>query len=136
VGTTSIEGLYVATGTYRNGVLLAPLIADAIAEAMSGRDVHPLLTATSTRAQPTRSPAEVLRDGLRDYAALVQDPDGPPLRPELPRLLETLGLLAFDDADNATELRRQVLELLTAFPLVEMVPEAVIEVCHPELLLD
>ena len=37
VGQTRIEGLFVASGHYRNGILLAPLTAELIAEAMSGK---------------------------------------------------------------------------------------------------
>jgi glycine oxidase len=36
VGETQIEGLFVASGHYRNGILLAPLTAELIASAMSG----------------------------------------------------------------------------------------------------
>lgn len=36
VGATRIEGLYLASGHYRNGILLAPLTAELIAEAMAG----------------------------------------------------------------------------------------------------
>lgn len=37
VGETGIEGLFVASGHYRNGILLAPLTAELIAEAMAGK---------------------------------------------------------------------------------------------------
>ena len=37
VGETRIEGLFVASGHYRNGILLAPLTAELIAEAMAGQ---------------------------------------------------------------------------------------------------
>jgi glycine oxidase len=36
VGESHIEGLFVASGHYRNGILLAPLTAELIAEAMAG----------------------------------------------------------------------------------------------------
>lgn len=36
VGETRIEGLFVASGHYRNGILLAPLTAKLIAEALAG----------------------------------------------------------------------------------------------------
>ncbi len=36
VGETHIEGLFVASGHYRNGILLAPLTAELVAAAMSG----------------------------------------------------------------------------------------------------
>ena len=39
IGATSIEGLYLATGHYRNGVLLAPLTASAIAASVTSGDV-------------------------------------------------------------------------------------------------
>jgi glycine oxidase len=32
IGTTAVDGLLVATGHFRNGILLAPVTADAIAE--------------------------------------------------------------------------------------------------------
>ncbi|HSN81296.1 MAG TPA: glycine oxidase ThiO [Polyangiales bacterium] len=37
VGETRIEGLFLASGHYRNGILLAPLTAELIADAMSGK---------------------------------------------------------------------------------------------------
>ena len=40
VGETRIEGLFVASGHYRNGILLAPLTAELIADAMAGNSVQ------------------------------------------------------------------------------------------------
>jgi glycine oxidase len=37
VGGTRIEGLFLASGHYRNGILLAPLTAELIADAMTGK---------------------------------------------------------------------------------------------------
>jgi len=37
VGETRIEGLLIASGHYRNGILLAPLTAELISEAMAGK---------------------------------------------------------------------------------------------------
>lgn len=39
IGPTSVEGLLLATGHYRNGVLLTPVTADAIAETIAGAGV-------------------------------------------------------------------------------------------------
>jgi len=36
VGESRVEGLFIASGHYRNGILLAPLTAELIADAMSG----------------------------------------------------------------------------------------------------
>jgi glycine/D-amino acid oxidase-like deaminating enzyme len=133
-GATPLDGLFVATGTYRNGVLLAPLLADVVAETITGGSPMPELGVTAQRCPPARSALEALRDGLRDYAALLQDPDGPPLLPQLAELLPTIGSMTWDQSPEAAAARDHVTALLTAFPLVEMVPEAIIEACHPELL--
>jgi len=37
VGETRIEGLFIASGHFRNGILLAPLTAELIADAMAGK---------------------------------------------------------------------------------------------------
>jgi glycine oxidase len=39
VGWTGVEGLAVATGHYRNGILLAPITAEALSAMIDGRDV-------------------------------------------------------------------------------------------------
>jgi glycine oxidase len=40
IGWTELEGLAVATGHYRNGILLAPITADAICDLVAGRKVN------------------------------------------------------------------------------------------------
>jgi glycine oxidase len=37
VGTTDVEGLIVATGHFRHGILLTPITADAVADLVAGR---------------------------------------------------------------------------------------------------
>jgi glycine oxidase len=44
VGPGAIDGLLLATGHFRNGILLAPLTATGIATALSGEEVPPELT--------------------------------------------------------------------------------------------
>jgi glycine oxidase len=39
IGPGAIEGLVLATGHYRNGVLLAPLTADRVAATLAGTGV-------------------------------------------------------------------------------------------------
>jgi glycine oxidase len=43
VGWTGVDGLAVATGHYRNGMLLAPITADAICDMLAGRKVSEFL---------------------------------------------------------------------------------------------
>jgi len=40
IGKTSVDGLVVATGHYRNGILLAPVTADLVAAAMTATDTE------------------------------------------------------------------------------------------------
>jgi glycine oxidase len=58
LGPTTVEGLAVATGHYRNGVLLSPVTAAAIAEVVhSGRvsqDIQPFLPSRFSRAGSVR----------------------------------------------------------------------------------
>ena len=49
VGETRVEGLYLASGHYRNGILLAPLTAELIAEAIAGRPASREALALSPR---------------------------------------------------------------------------------------
>ena len=50
VGATGVEGLLMATGHYRNGILLAPLTARTIADLSEGATV----TGPMTGADPSR----------------------------------------------------------------------------------
>ena len=45
LGAASTPGLFLATGHYRHGILLAPLTADAIFESLSGRSIVGLAAA-------------------------------------------------------------------------------------------
>jgi glycine oxidase len=50
LGPTSLPGLVIATGHYRNGILLAPVTADAVAELLASGE----LPADFTRFDPRR----------------------------------------------------------------------------------
>ena len=71
VGETSVAGLVVATGHYRNGILLAPLTAEAVVSVLDGHGQHPSFagfgpgrfhparrgTSTATASSPAGRPA-------------------------------------------------------------------------------
>jgi len=63
LGPTAIDGLWLATGQHRNGILLAPLIAETLAQAIvSGRLPEVILPFTIERfAQPRARPVEERR---------------------------------------------------------------------------
>lgn len=53
IGPTAIEGLVMATGHYRNGILLAPLTGEAVAELIdTGKLPEVLVAASPTRFEP------------------------------------------------------------------------------------
>jgi glycine oxidase len=57
VGTSGIEGLVLATGHYRNGILLTPVTAEAVGAILDGQPVAPELAA----ADPARFALQVVR---------------------------------------------------------------------------
>jgi glycine oxidase len=50
VGWTALHGVAVATGHFRNGILLAPLTAGAVADLLDGRPVPPVVEALAPAA--------------------------------------------------------------------------------------
>ena len=50
VGPTELEGLWVATGHYRNGILLAPVTARLIADALENGETGELAPFSLARA--------------------------------------------------------------------------------------
>jgi hypothetical protein len=124
VGRTSVEGLSVATGTYRNGVLLAPLLADVLRGEMARNAPDPNNQLSPVPAQRVRTErpeaGQILREGLG----------------QLPRVLRTSrdrrwrervehGLAVLYESGGI--LPPSAEQLLRTYPLVEMVPELLIE---------
>lgn len=133
VGGVGLEGLLLATGTYRNGILLAPLVADLVYDELHGGDGDPRLSVGERREPvPGRNPAGVLADGLADFARLVRDSDDATWDWALEPLLRALGHMALANDEQADLMRRQVAGLLATYPSPEMVPEAIIELLVPE----
>lgn len=57
VGPTDVPGLHLAAGHYRNGVLLAPITADAVVAGLEGDEPPPALAAADPRRfQPASRP--------------------------------------------------------------------------------
>ncbi|WP_282093574.1 FAD-dependent oxidoreductase [Epibacterium ulvae] len=78
IGRTKFEGLLVATGTYRNGVLMSPLIAEEIKDILTGKSqqasvFEPINRSKLTFASNVGSP---LRSGVKDLVSFIQEPHG------------------------------------------------------------
>jgi glycine oxidase len=61
IGRGALDGLVLATGHYRNGVLLAPLTADGVAAVLTSGRVPALMLAASPERFATVGASEVAR---------------------------------------------------------------------------
>jgi len=63
LGPTELPGLQLATGHYRNGVLLTPITGDAMAEALTSGELPPEARPFSPRRfAATRTPAPAVQE--------------------------------------------------------------------------
>jgi hypothetical protein len=140
VGQTRTEGLLIATGTYRNGVLMAPLISEIVADLVQhGRTerTHPFSPlARSTTTAPDKPAARLLETNARDLVESLLEPGGhlPYDRlEELADFVAALGRMALEDGPDARQLREGARHLLETYPLAEMVPELYLELAAARL---
>jgi glycine oxidase len=104
IGATSVAGLWIVTGTYRDGLHLSPLLASEIASRLAGREGQVDIDEFSPEREPisTLSRSEVIEEVVRHTLATGfeapwhVDPDWPDvigglLRPSLGALLDELG---------------------------------------------
>jgi hypothetical protein len=85
VGRGAIEGLVYATGHFRNGILLAPLTADAVAATLAGAEPP----AAMALADPQRS--SLVRNTSPDDERTAADPQRSSLRRNRPPSDERTG---------------------------------------------
>ena len=125
-GRTDVPGLSIGTGTYRNGVLLAPLIAEIVVSELERGPGDPTNRLSPLSPERPAPPPDVLRSGLREMALLIDDAGASWWRGQLDEVFGALGMLAGTD-ERAHELRANVAALLERYPRPEMVPEALVE---------
>jgi glycine oxidase len=129
VGRTALDGLSVATGTYRNGVLLAPLMADAVCRGLDGAGPAAL---SPQRSSPQADVAAILRQGLGELIDHWRYDAGARWHELLSPLLGEMADLAFGTGPSVETKRRDVAEYLERHGRPEMVPEAVIRLLQQE----
>lgn len=129
VGPTAIDGLSVATGTYRNGILMAPAIAEVIAALVTGTEpavANPFWPLADFRTAGTRPPVEQIMDeGMRYLASFILEPGGSlpyDRQRELRSFITSLGRLALSDGAETEQMRAEMRSMFEAYPIVEMVP--------------
>lgn len=133
-GRTVVPGLSVATATYRNGVVLAPLLADVVAKDLeAGRGARPAENEFSpAREIAPRDPSAILRRGLAELTGQLSKGDDLTWDGSLALVLAALGTAGFSEGDGGRRLRDHVRELVRRYPRVEMVPEAIIELLQED----
>jgi glycine oxidase len=121
IGETALPGLSVATGTYRDGMLMAPLVGQIIAADAIGAEIsaNPFPVG---RAGASAPPDSLVDAGVRDIITFIHEPRGelPYDRAEqLRKYVTTLFRMAVDDNGRYTLLREQVRARLRDTPLNE-----------------
>jgi glycine/D-amino acid oxidase-like deaminating enzyme len=124
IGKTKLPGLYVATGTYRNGVLMAPLIAELVHAEVTGKALHNPLqpNANSIANDEAKSIEELTKLGARDIVSMILEPGGslPYDRArELEQLLATLLQLSLISDHRLDTLKGVIKEKMQSIPLAE-----------------
>ena len=109
------SGLILAVGTYRNGVVMAPLIAKHVADEIAGTEVNRLDFTNPyspyDRKMPEIDLDELFKIASRDIGAIFREPGGhlPYNRSaELEALLGVLWSLSFSKRSDLAEFRQQV----------------------------
>jgi glycine oxidase len=136
IGMTELDGLAVATGTYRNGVLMAPEAAAVIADEVTGRS-HPDANRFSPRHRQsdltgndaTARALVAIDAGLSQLSGMLREPSGmlPYNRErEVTTFVRSLARIALHEDEDSRKRRELILQVVTAHPLAEVIPELVL----------
>jgi glycine/D-amino acid oxidase-like deaminating enzyme len=125
VGSTECPGLSLATGTYRNGVLMAPLIARILASEIVGDSIdeaNPFSPRGRRIQGDALSSSTLFKSGAEGIVSFLPSPHGslPYKRTEeLSGFLHTLLAMALKDGDELESLRQEARRLLQSQPMNE-----------------
>lgn len=128
IGPTELPGLHLATGTYRNGILMAPAVAHLTVAALTGSSpdiVNPFSPIIDWRGHPAADLRHVIADGATHLASFLTEPGGhlpynrqAELTAFLTRLLHLVLVSDTTDAE-----RRQLHDELSRYPVPETIGE-------------
>lgn len=130
VGATALAGLSIATGTYRNGILMAPAVGEIIAAIIGG--TQPSLTNPFAPDAGFRSGGaapqvtDVLDEGLRHLVSFLLEPGGHlpyDRHRELHTFLTHLARLALAGDTQSETMREEIRRMFRDHPVPEMVPQ-------------
>jgi len=127
IGSSKIPGLYVATGTYRNGILMAPLVAKIIAQEMGVANneqkiVNPYPVFKDDLQEKTIDWDRLTTSGIRDIIRFIQEPHGPlpyDRAGELQKYIKVLFELAVREDINQEHIRQGIRDKINEAPFNE-----------------
>lgn len=128
VGRTGDPRILIATGTYRNGILLAPLVAKIIAEELTNPGIHASHPFSPAREMPSGIPhdREWLLTAARSLVTTLTEPEGRLSRGrdgDLEKFFATVLGGVLDPAEGR-RVRLRLERLLERAPMAEVVPLA------------
>lgn len=121
IGRSALPGLFVGTGTYRDGVLMAPMVGKVIAGEFGGSDevTNPFPVDCGRTKRDFDS---LISAGIRDQVAFLQEPRGElpyDRADQLQKYLETLFSMAIEPDGKFAGLRKEIQHRLEDAPLTE-----------------
>ncbi|MGB9281108.1 MAG: FAD-dependent oxidoreductase [Pseudonocardiaceae bacterium] len=124
IGGCGLPGLLLATGTYRNGILMAPAIAAIITAALLQRPtpVGNPYQPTARAARPQPDLRQLLVEGAAQMTSVLLDPDGAlpyDRERQLSTTLASLLTLALANGQDLDRHRAQLRAQLAAHPTLE-----------------
>lgn len=131
IGKTDLEGLYIATGTYRNGIVMAPLIAKIIKnEILKINNIFNPFSVNERRKHiEIIEKNKVIDAGVRDLISFIQEPTGnlpynraKELELFLKPLLEII-LINKENPSNGKDVFSNIKNLFDKHPVAEIIPQ-------------
>ncbi|MFP3125812.1 FAD-dependent oxidoreductase [Ectobacillus funiculus] len=129
IGQTNINGVYVATGTFRNGILMAPLVADIMTDILLKREPK-YTNPFSLNDRKVMLNEEVLSNlidsGVKDLVSFIQEPTGSlPFnrQNELNIFINTLLKMILLDNSPQNALISELKLLIQRYPMSEVIPQ-------------
>ncbi len=139
IGESALPGLHVATGTYRNGVLMAPLVAEIIADTLGVassrqriRNPFPVSSRLDPAAQIDLN--KLVNIGVRDIVAFLHEPRGalPYNRAqELETYVKKLFQMSISNDAHHLDLRHKIRDRLQEAPFNETMHKLFYEIIQP-----
>lgn len=147
LGPTAAEGVWIATGTYRNGILMAPHMAALLVEELGSGSPSPenpyrpvdrlrprQIDLAGVGGGASAEGERAFREGLRHLASFVLEPGGSlpyDRQRELMAFIEHLGVLAVRGPGDPD--RDRLIAMLEAAPMAEVAPQLFYEVATAAL---